>query len=266
MKAFFISIPHSGERVPDETPWLHNLPEPVLMCDVDRFVDRLYRPVIEDLKFPHVVTDWHRYVVDLNRLPDDVDPETVTGSTNPPGKFWNGLHWLRTTRGNKLMPAPITMELHNQLVQRYFQPFHDQVKGIFADYKKQGAKEVYHLDAHSMPSQGNSSHKDPGQVRADIVVSDQEGKSCATSFKDLVIHAYEKAGLTVAYNWPYLGGRVTQTYGKPTIGQHTIQVEISRKLYMDEENKQWVVKKADDLIEKLDRAVKHIVRELPEMQ
>ena len=60
------------------------------MCDVDRFVDRLYLPVIEDLQLPHVVTEWNRYVVDLNRLPDDVDPETVVGSTNPPGKI---LEW-----------------------------------------------------------------------------------------------------------------------------------------------------------------------------
>ena len=160
----------------------------------------------------------------------------------------------------------MSMELHNQLVNKYFQPFHDQVKRIYADYRKQGASQVYHLDAHSMPSKGNNTHKDPGQIRADIVVSDQEGKSCSTEFKDLVIKAYENTGLKVGYNWPYLGGRVTQTYGKPELGQHTIQVEIKRSLYMDEENKQWVAKKAQALCDKLDRAVKHIVRKLPDLK
>lgn len=265
MKAFLISIPHSGERVPAETPWLHGLPEPVLMCDVDRYVDRLYIPVLNQLHIPHVVTEWHRCVVDLNRLPDDVDPESVEGSTNPPGKFWNGLIWVRTTRGHKLLPKPIPATLHKQLVKEYFQPFHDSILEIYADFRNQGAKRIYHLDAHSMPSKGTKSHKDPGETRADIVISDCEGTSCSAEYKDLVIAAYKEAGLGVAYNWPYGGGRVTQTYGKPSLGQDTIQVEINRALYMNEETKEWVPDKARLLMQKLSNAVAHIQSQLPEI-
>jgi N-formylglutamate amidohydrolase len=263
MKAFLISIPHSGEQVPAETPWLQGLPEPILMCDVDRYVDRLYQPVLAKLKIPHVVTEWHRFVVDLNRLPDDIDPTTVTGSTNPPGKFWNGIHWAKTTKGDKIMHGPIPMELHNQLVERYFNPFHQSVRKIYDEIRATGAERVYHLDAHSMPSMGTSAHKDPGQKRKDIVVSDCEGTSCSSPFKDLVIKAYQQAGLEVGYNWPYGGGRVTQTYGKPQEGQHAIQVEISRALYMDETSKKLLPDKAAALSEKLGRAVEHILRELP---
>ena len=99
MKAFFISIPHSGERVPPEAVWLQGLPEGVLMCDVDRYVDRLYQPVVDGLKLGLVKTQWHRYVVDLNRLAEDVDADSVEGSTNASGKFTTGLHWVKTTRG-----------------------------------------------------------------------------------------------------------------------------------------------------------------------
>lgn len=265
MKAFFISIPHSGERVPAETPWLHGLPEPVLMCDVDRFVDRLYQPVIERLKIPHVVTEWHRFVVDLNRLPDDVDPQSVTGSSNPPGKYWNGLHWIRTTRGHQILPAPISMELHNQLVERYFEPFHARIRALQSGFKAEGAREIFHVDAHSMPSLGTAAHKDPGQQRKDAVISDCEGTSCSAEFRDLVIGAYEQAGLSVGYNFPYGGGRVTQTYGKPKEGHHTIQVELNRGLYMDEETKQWLPDKAVALSAKLTRAVEAVHRGLPEI-
>ncbi len=264
MKAFLISIPHSGERVPDETPWLHQLPEPVLMCDVDRFVDRLYQPVLDELRIPHVVTEWHRCVVDLNRLPDDVDASSVEGHANPAGQFWNGLIWVRTTRGHQLLPKPISKDLHRKLVADYFQPFHDRVLKIYSDFRAQGARRVYHLDAHSMPSKGTASHRDPGETRADIVVSDCEGTSCSADFKDLVIEAYKKAGLGVAYNWPYRGGRVTQTYGKPKEGQEAIQVEISRALYMDEESKKFLPKKAKVLMQKLTAAVTLIHNRLPD--
>ncbi|MBX3022423.1 MAG: N-formylglutamate amidohydrolase [Bdellovibrionales bacterium] len=265
MKPFFISIPHSGERVPSEAHWLQGLPEPILMCDIDRYVDRLYGPVVDQLRLACVKTQWHRYVVDLNRLPEDVDAESVQGSENPAGKFTTGLHWVKTTRGTRLMPKPISQALHQQLVERYFNPFHDDVRDTYGFFNERGAKKVYHLDAHSMPSKGTSAHRDPGETRADIVVSDQEGKSCETAFKDLVIEAYSKTGLKVAYNWPYLGGRVTQTYGQPQNGQHAIQVEINRALYMDEESKQLLPEKAQALSAKLAEAVRMIYERTPDL-
>lgn len=265
MKSFFISIPHSGEQIPPEVTWLSGLPEPVVMCDVDRFVDQLYTPVVKDLKLTCIKTEWHRYVVDLNRLPEDVDADSVIGSVNASGRFPLGLHWTRTTRGTRLMPGPITEAMHQQLVNDYFQPFHAQVQKAYADLKARGASKVYHIDAHSMPSRGTASHNDPGEYRADIVVSDWKGKSCETSFKDLVISAYEKSGLKVAYNWPYFGGRVTQTYGRPEVGQHAIQVEINRALYMDEETKKLIPDKAQNLSAQLAASVRAIHQALPDL-
>jgi N-formylglutamate amidohydrolase len=149
-------------------------------------------------------------------------------------------------------------------VERYFNPFHEDVREMFQYFREKGSKKIFHLDAHSMPSKGTSAHKDPGEMRAEIVVSDQEGKSCDAEYKDLVIEAYTKSGLKVAYNWPYVGGRVTQTYGKPAKGQHTIQVEINRALYMDEDSKKWLPAKAEVLQEKLSKAVQYIYERLPE--
>jgi N-formylglutamate amidohydrolase len=265
MKAFFISIPHSGEKVPSEAGWLQGLPEPILMCDVDRFVDRLYEPVCAELKITCVKTQWHRYVVDLNRLPDDVDADSVEGHANASGKFTTGLHWVKTTRGTKIMQKPISKKLHDLLVEKYFEPFHSDVRDTYNFFREHGAKKIYHLDAHSMPSMGTSAHKDPGEKRADFVISDQEGKSCEAWFKDLVIEAYKKTGLSVAYNWPYVGGRVTQTYGKPEIGQHTIQVETNRALYMDEESKQFLPARANDLKAKIESAIKYIQQNIPDL-
>lgn len=261
-KAFFISVPHSGEKVPDEVNWLRGLPENILMQDVDRYVDQLYLPAIKSLAIPSVITDWHRYVVDLNRIPTDVDCDSVENSKNVSGSFTTGLHWSRTTRGEVLMPKPISAQLHQNLVKTYFEPFHEAVRAQFAAFKANDLKKVYQLDAHSMPSMGTSAHRDPGQLRPEVVVSDFDGKSCEPAFKDLVMQAYSDAGFKVAYNWPYKGGRVTQTYGKPDIGQNTIQVELRRSLYMDEESKK---KKPEGFLktqEMIEKAVRQIIHEL----
>lgn len=259
-KAFFISIPHSGEQIPDEVRWLQNLPEKTLMQDVDRYVDQLYAPVIQSLHLPSVVTQWHRYVVDLNRIPTDVDVDSVENVPNRSGSFTTGLHWSKTTRGEVLMPKPITQELHKSLVENYFQPFHKAVQAEFAKFKNEGHVKVFHLDAHSMPSMGTAAHRDPGQLRPEIVVSDFDGQSCETRFKDTVMQAYASAGFQVAYNWPYKGGRVTQTYGQPDLGQHTLQVELRRSLYMDEETKKPLPDaflKTQEMIEKAVRQILH---------
>ncbi len=264
MKPFFVSIPHSGEKLPAECEWLKGLPEPILMCDVDRFVDRLYGPAVQKIGCPVVITEWHRYVVDLNRLPDDIDVDSVQGAPHPSGSgiFSQGLHWIRTTKGQTLLPSPMTMELHNELVKKYFEPFHRQVRGVYEKFRAQGHKKIYHLDAHSMPSMGTKAHKDPGERRAEIVVSDWEGKASEPEYKDLVVEAYRKAGFQVKVNWPYVGGRVTRTYGQPAKGQNTIQVELNRALYMNEDTKRLNEKDAEEVAKKITAALVHIEKEL----
>tara|TARA_Y100001935_G_scaffold195154_2_gene163233 strand:- start:3427 stop:4242 length:816 start_codon:yes stop_codon:yes gene_type:complete len=257
-KSFFISIPHSGERVPDEAPWLMHLEEPILMRDVDRYVDVLYKPVIDRLKIPSVVTQWHRYAVDLNRLPEDIDQASVAGAENPPGKFTQGLHWVKTTQGEALIEKPMSFMTHDTLVQKYFAPFHQNVATLFSEFKAEGFARVFHLDAHSMPSKGTSAHRDPGQDRAEIVISDFLGKSCSVEYKDLVVSSFEKAGFQVGYNFPYIGGRVTQTYGHPDRGQESIQVELNRKLYMNEETKKLIPEKAEKVQKMIGAAVENI--------
>lgn len=257
-KPFFISIPHSGENIPEEVHWLKSLPEPVQMCDVDRFVDRLYQPVIDQLKLANVVTEWHRYFADLNRFPDDVDASTVQGSENPEGTHTWGFLWKQTTNGDVLLPEPVPEDLHRLLVLRYWQPFHDAVKSQYQKFFSQGFQKVYQLDAHSMPSKGSEKHPDPGETRAEIVISDQKGKSCDSAYRNLVVDAYTNAGFEVKQNWPYFGGRVTQTYGQPDKGQHCIQVEMNRALYMDETTKHLIPEKASQVQEKVRQAVTQI--------
>jgi N-formylglutamate amidohydrolase len=238
MKPLFASIPHSGERVPPETPWLAALPERLLMFDVDRYVDRLYQPVLARLGIPFARADWHRYAVDLNRWENDIDADSVADATSPSGSFARGLHWSITTTGEKLMPGPMTRSAHDAIVRLYFAPFHAEIRTALEALRARGATATYHLDLHSMPSVGTREHADPGERRADVVISDCEGRSCAPEFKDLAISAYSAAGFRVAYNWPYKGGRLTQAYGRPELRQNALQVELNRALYMDEQSKQ----------------------------
>ncbi len=261
---FFLSVPHAGERVPDEVVWLKGLPETLLMCDVDRYVDQLYAPAAEKLGLTIVITDVHRYVVDPNRLPGDIDEDSVLGSKNPRGKFTTGFHWVQTTTGARLIKEPMPQALHDKLVDQYYLPFHKRIVEQFAELKKAGFRNVYHIDAHSMPSKGTAAHRDPGATRPQIVVSDQDGVSCESWFKDVVIEAYKSAGFEVGYNWPYKGGRITETYGQPQKGQHTVQVEMNRSVYMNEVTKQKKPELFIDVEKRVFRALATIIEKISE--
>lgn len=260
-----VTIPHSGEKVPDLTPWLTKLPEEILMCDVDRYVDFLYEPSLTQLEIPSVKTEWHRYAADLNRVPEDVDASSVLGNSTPVGTHSRGFHWVITTYKQQLMSEPMSQKAHDELVRLVYEPFHSAVRSELESLRKLGYGKTFHIDAHSMPSVGTSEHRDPGEHRADIVVSDSKGKSCDPRFKDLVIAAYVTAGFKVGYNWPYFGGRVTEVYGKPQDNQHALQVELNRSLYMNEVTKKIVPEKAKHVQEQISKALSYIQNGLPSL-
>lgn len=262
---FFVTIPHSGEKVPDFCTWLQNLPEETLMCDVDRYVDRLYEPSLQSLQIPWIKTEWHRYAADLNRIPQDVDETSVQGNPTKAGTHNRGFHWVVTTTSIPLMKEPMPKDMHEKLVTLIYEPFHQQVRDQYRHFESQGHRKIFHLDAHSMPSMGTKMHRDPGEKRADIVVSDCLGKSAQKEFIDLVIAAYARAGFKVGYNWPYMGGRVSEQYGEPSKGHHTVQVEMNRALYMDEVSKKLNANEAQAVSQKVLKALTYIRENLPSL-
>ncbi|NUM58419.1 MAG: N-formylglutamate amidohydrolase [Bdellovibrionaceae bacterium] len=260
-KPFFVTIPHSGEEIPSQTPWLMNLPEETLMRDVDRYVDRLYEPVISKLNIPVIKTKWHRYAVDLNRLPEDIDQKSVVQAKLEDGHE-RGYHWSVTTYNETLMNKPMSIQSHQELTDLIYSPFHKEIEAVYEYLRKSlNVHTIYHLDLHSMPSRGTEMHADPGEYRADVVISDCDQRSCQAPFRDLVIAAYVTAGFKVAYNWPYKGGRLSQQYGKPAQGQQSIQVELNRALYMNEINKK-IIPESAKVKEKLANAIETIYRQL----
>lgn len=230
------------------------------MCDVDRFVDQLYFKALEQLGIPSVKTDWHRYAADLNRVPEDIDQDSVVGSGNPSGSFARGFHWVVTTLETRLMVKPIPLAMHEQLVQLIYEPFHKSIRNQYQMFVAHGHKEIFHLDLHSMPGLGTRQHRDPGEVRADIVVSDCKGQSSRSDYVDLVITSYTRAGFKVGYNWPYFGGRVSEQYGAPQKGQHCVQVELNRSLYMDEVSKHLIPERQRKIEPLLQKALESIQR------
>ena len=263
-KSLLVSIPHSGEQVGEEAYWLKNLDEVTLMYDVDRFIDRIYGPALNQHKIPKVITPWHRYLVDCNRWPTDTDCDSLEGSPNPSGSHPTGLHWRVTTAGYVLIPKPLSQALHNTILEKYYEGFFQKIDSLYEGFKQKGVKQTYHLDLHSMPSQGTQAHRDPGEKRADIVIGNEKGQTASEEWTKAVMSSYEQEGFKVRLNYPYTGGTIVQKYGKPSQGHQALMIELNRHLYMDEATKKLIPQKAKLVQEKLKKVITHIYHLLTE--
>ena len=243
----FVTVPHSGLKIPKEAYWLKKLPYSLLMYDVDAFVDDLYSLVLKKLQVPSIIFNWHRYSVDANRFQTDISSKSVERSEELLKTFYKNkgslsknpsdIHWHKSTNGQILIKKAIPQKTHKILINKYFKPFHKQIRKKIEAFKLAGCPTVYLIDLHSMPSKGLAFHKDRGCLRTDVVIGNNRGKSCSKKLTDLAVKAYRQAGFKVALNWPYKGGAVTCTYGQPQKGHEALQIELNRKLYMDEKTK-----------------------------
>ncbi len=91
------------------------------------------------------------------------------------------------------------------------------------------------VDCHSMPSVGVTRDE---PKRPDIVIGDRYGTSCASLLPDAVEETLMALGYSVGRNKPYAGGFITEHYGNPASGLHTIQLELNRAIYMDERRRE----------------------------
>ena len=245
-----VSVPHAGSRVPDEDRPLLALSGQQLLRDADVFVDRLFAHA-PHCGAPLITEDVSRYVLDVNRNPDDVDREVCPQRAAPAKPCSRGLIWRMTTEGTAVLRRPLTPEEVASRTVRIHAPYHEALRALLEERRAAFGYAIL-LDAHSMPSLGRVAQTDPGTRRADIVPGDVRGTSCDPRISRLVAEHFEHAGYVVRPNDPYMGGFVTRHHGRPAQHIHAIQLELNRDLYMDEAALEWNATRAAALMPHLE--------------
>lgn len=248
-----VSVPHAGTRVPAEDLPLLQLEGRALLRDADLFVDKLAAGVPK-LGVTCVVADVSRYVLDVNRAPDDVDREVCPEFPRPTKASARGLVWQKTTDGAPVLKRALTLRELEARIARIHTPYHNAIGRLLEERRKRFGFALL-LDMHSMPSTGRPGHADPGARRADIVPGDVRGASCAPIVSQIVSEHFERAGYIVRPNDPYMGGHITRFHGRPARGVHAIQLEVNRDLYMDEDAYTYDDKRAGKLVPRIEALV-----------
>ena len=122
----------------------------------------------------------------------------------------------------------------SQRIMEYSRPYHAALADLIdAAHASHGC--VLHIDCHSMASMGDRTTEDGAVPRPDFVVSDREGTTCAPRILKCVVNYLRNCGFTVSINDPYKGFELVRRHGRPAEGRHSLQIEVNRGLYMDEE-------------------------------
>ncbi|MBT8452619.1 MAG: N-formylglutamate amidohydrolase [Deltaproteobacteria bacterium] len=236
-----VEVPHSGLQVPPEVESeIQSTPLAVLR-DSDIYVDQLYQHAPQT-GATLLVARVSRYVVDLNRGPDDVDSAAVP--RHPRGRRIpaRGVVWRARTDGTPLLRAPLSVEQFSRRLELFYHPYHRALRDAAAQIHQEQGR-VLILAAHSMPSSGRRT-VGGGKVRRADVVPGTRGRSTADGrIIDLIDSHFRQAGLSVKHDDPYRGGWTTSSYGTPKRGQHAVQIELNRALYVDERTSE--IKKDD---------------------
>jgi N-formylglutamate amidohydrolase len=229
--AVLVEVPHAGLIIPDALRDEILASRETLQRDADLHVDELYR-LAPNAGAALLTARLSRYVVDLNRAPDDVDLEPSHGFSGLRGAQPRGVVWRVTTEGRPVLRRALDSRAVQQRLRLYHEPYHVRLRQELAAIRQRFGFAIL-VAGHSMPSSVRRNAREI-ERRADVVPGTLGRSSAGSEVIELVDQHFREAGLTVRHDEPYRGGFTTAHYGRPAEGLHAIQIELNRALYMDE--------------------------------
>ena len=244
-----ISVPHAGTALPPElAPQL--TPLALTIPDTDWHVDKLY-DFAPAMGATMIVARQSRYLIDLNRPPDDAALYSAAPKTGlcPAQSFTGELLYLD---GRATVAAA---EVARRCLH-YWQPYHDALRTVLDETRARHGYALL-LDAHSIRSVVPRLFTDR---LPDINVGTYDGRSCSGRVNDAL-----RARLAVAPRWSHVfdghfkGGHITRHYGQPQQGVHALQIELTQCSYMDESGATYDAQRAAPLQDLLRNVVESLI-------
>ena len=223
-----LSLPHDGSEIPDDIA-ARMRPPARHAPDTDWHVARLYA-FARELGASVLVPRYSRYVVDLNRPPDDVSlyPGQNTTGLCPVVQF-SGEPVYR--EGEQPSDAEITAR-----IDTYWRPYHAALQAELARLRATHGRAVL-WEGHSI--RGQVPFLFEGRL-PDLNLGTADGSSCSSALQARLVAVLSAQS---RYDWVangrFKGGYITRHYGDPANGIDAVQLEISQRIYMDESSFDW---------------------------
>jgi N-formylglutamate amidohydrolase len=228
---FVFASPHSGRLYPSSFVAASALDPLSLRRSEDAYADALFAGAV-GIGAPLIAARFPRAYLDANRAPSELDPSMFDGplsvradAPNPRVQAGLGVIPRIVRDGAEIYRVRLDPREAEQRVALLHKPYHAALARLVEDTRRQFGIAIV-IDCHSMPSAASI---------PDIVLGDRYGSSAAPMLSERCETALARAGFGVARNTPYAGGYTTHLYGRRDDFIHSLQIEINRTLYLDEE-------------------------------
>jgi N-formylglutamate deformylase len=242
VSALVLDSPHSGTVYPPDFSYACDLQ--LLRRAEDTHVEKLYDFALErgahwvEALFPRSYLDVNRDLAEMDSsLFDEPWPGPLpTGSAQlAKVRLGKGLIWRLTDEGLPIYERKLSIAQAMRRIDQCWRPYQ---AGVAAAVNAAHARHGYsiHINCHSMPAiAGSHATEFPGMVHADFVVGNRDHSTSSPALAELLCEHLRALGYSVWLNHPYKGVELVRRHGDPSVHRHSLQLEINRKLYMDEE-------------------------------
>ena len=239
--ALVLDSPHSGTSYPQDFEHVCELL--TLRTAEDTHVEKLY-DFAPGLGVHWIEAHFPRSYLDANRDTTEIDTTMLDGAWTDPVstdprvlskvRLGKGLIWKLTDEGLPIYDRQLPVDEVRQRIDSCWRPYHAAVtQAVDEAHARHGY--AIHINCHSMPAIAASHATDfPGLAHADFVIGDRDGSTADPALSRKLCEHLRGLGYSVDYNHPYKGVELVRRNGNPAANRHSIQVEINRKLYMDE--------------------------------
>ncbi len=228
-----VASPHSGRSYAAEFIKAARLDPLDLRRSEDSFVEELFHSAVRH-GAPLLCAQFPRAYCDPNREAWELDPAMFAdalpdwvNTTSPRVGAGLGTIARVVASGETIYRGKLWFAEAQARVRECWQPYHNALAGLIAETQRAFGCCLL-IDCHSMPA-GAGRFGGP-----DFVLGDAHGTACMPQVTALVERVLREFGYDVRRNDPYAGGYVTRHYGRPRDGVHALQIEVARRLYMDE--------------------------------
>ena len=216
-----VSVPHAGTEIP---PTLRDAytEQALDVADTDWHLGTVYA-FARELGASLLVPRLSRYVIDLNRPPDDRPMYAGANNTELcPTRAFTGEAIYRPGR------APDAGQVAARL-QQYWQPYHDALQ---AELERLHARHGWAVlwDGHSIASRLPWLFE--GRL-PDLNLGTAGGASCAPALREAAARELAAQGaFSHVVDGRFKGGYITRHYGRPAQGVHALQMEMVFAAYL----------------------------------
>ena len=235
-----LSSPHAGSQFPEEFLKNSCLNEHELKISEDCFVTELVKGA-SDAGIPLISLNIPRTFVDVNR--DKIEIDETMFFNGPKANDVNsrrcrvGLGVLhRVVYHNKnIYDGLISFDEAQERIKNVYEPYHKRLKQLVDKCVRKFGFCLL-IDCHSMPSMICNIMNESKML--DFCICNLFDESCPTEYSQHLYNSLSNQDFRVEFNKPYAGAFITFNYCQPRKKIYTLQLEVNRACYMDEQSYQ----------------------------